>query len=442
VQAEGHVTGGVRILQIVALTLMIFPSDWVYKPIGADGFVAGILALLAFLTWIGSTLFGINNPRSQRNPMRAAVAGMWMVTLISYAIMHMHPRPSDQVLSADRWLMQLAGITGVIFICVDQVRSLEQVKQVLRALVWGAAFCGAVASLQFWLHNDITSSLHLPGFQLNSTAYTTVSTRGELQRVSGTAIQAIERGVASSMVLPLAVYRARYDRSRSSLRCWAPVVLIAAAIPISVSRSSVVATFLAMSTLLVLLPSVQRVKGLAIAPIALAGVFMTAHGYLGTVFGEFLLGTKDTSIAHRVNDYPFVEQLVRQAPLFGRGGGTYLPMDNIHILDNQYLTSLIELGLVGTAALTYYLLLPFLVALVARWRSSDPELRVLASAVAGAALAATICSSLFDSFSFPMFAYTDAFVAGIAAACYSIATHGVKRAASLHVVEPSTIGVI
>jgi O-antigen ligase len=436
------VTGGVRILQVIALTLMIFPSDRVFKPIGAGGSPAGIVALFAFVAWAGSTLFGINNPRAERNPMRAAVAGMWIVTLVSYAIMHLHPRPSDQMLSADRWLMQLAGLSAIVLTCVDHVRTHEQLRQVVRALVWGGAFCGAVATLQFWMHADLTSWLHLPGFHLNSTAYATVSTRDGLNRVSGTAIQAIELGVTASMILPLAIWLAIYDRARSRLLRSIPVVLIAAAIPVSVSRSSVIAIMLAMSTLLVLMPSVQRVHGLALAPVAIAGVFMTAHGFLGTIFREFLLGTKDPSIAHRVNNYPFVEQLVHQAPLFGRGAGTYLPVDNTHILDNQYLTSLIEIGLVGTVALAYYLLLPFFVALVARWRTTDPEIRMLGAALAGAALAATVCSSVFDSFSFPMFAYTEAFVAGIAGSCYSIASRGgYHDVPSQSVQEPSTIGV-
>ena len=130
----------------------------------------------------------------------------------------------------------------------------------------------------------------------------------------------------------------------------------------------------------------------------------------------------------RLYDYPEVERLVNQAPWLGHGGGTYLPVNPMFILDNQYLKTAIELGLIGVVVLVAFFLVPLISALVARRRSGDPELRLLCAALAGAALAAGVCSLTFDSLSFPMFANVYALVIGLIGACWRLAAAGKESA--------------
>jgi O-antigen ligase len=122
-----------------------------------------------------------------------------------------------------------------------------------------------------------------------------------------------------------------------------------------------------------------------------------------------------------VSDYPLVERFVQEAPWFGRGGGTYIPDNVLDVLDNQYLKTAIELGLVGVLALAAFFLVPMIAALVSRRRSSDPELRLLCAALAGAALAAAVSSLTFDSLSYPMFANVHALVIGLIGAGWRLA---------------------
>ena len=98
-----------------------------------------------------------------------------------------------------------------------------------------------------------------------------------------------------------------------------------------------------------------------------------------------------------------------------------MPTTRWDILDNQFLKTAIELGLVGVVALTAFFLVPTISALVARRRSSDPELRLLCAALAGAALAATACSFTFDSLSYPMFTGLYALVIGLIGAAWQLA---------------------
>src|SRR5689334_8320034 len=124
----------------------------------------------------------------------------------------------------------------------------------------------------------------------------------------------------------------------------------------------------------------HRVKALAAMPLAVAAVFLTSHGLIGTLKSFFQAGTSDPSVAHRVNNYPMVEKMVSEAPWFGQGRGTYIAKSAVNILDNQYLSTAIELGLVGVAALLFFFLWPAFAALLARKRTTDPELRDLAAA--------------------------------------------------------------
>jgi len=404
-------------LQIFVITLMVFPSDTVIKAVGAGGFVAALVALFGFAVWLVATLLGLHNPLDRRHPTRAALGALWLVSLVSYAIMHRTAQTGTTELAADRWLMQLAGMTGVALIAAECLTSLHAVKRVLRAVVWGAAFSGIVAAFQFWTSFDPAHYLRMiPGFSIN-VVNADVTFREGVKRVTGTAIDPIELGVVAGMLLPVALYLLIYDKERRLWKRWLPVICITLAVPITVSRSAIISLALAFGLFLVLLPSIRRVPFIAALPIAIVGVFAIGHGLISTIWTYFTLGSSDPSITHRTDNYNYVEELVRRAPWFGTGGGTYLPT-SLHILDNQYLTTVMELGLVGLAAVAFYFIIPLATALVARSRTADPELRALCGALAGAALAAAVCSGTFDSLSFPMFAYVDALVLGLCGACW------------------------
>jgi hypothetical protein len=411
----------VPMLQLFALTVMVIPSDTVIDAIGAQGYAAALVGMFAFAAFLAATVLGLHDPLQHRHPVRGVLCLLWLSVLVSYILMDQGALTVAQAAAADRLMMQLAVITGVALVAAECLNSLRDVRRVLRALTWGGAFCGVVAALQYWIALDITPYLRdLPGFSVNFERPAIVA-REALNRVSGTSLTAIELGVVAGMLLPPAIYLAIYDTDRSLRRRWAPAVLIGLAIPTSVSRSAIISVGLACAVLVVLMPTRQRLVALCAAPFAITAVFMSAPGVIGTLTRFFKAGTSDDSVKARVYDYPEVERLVSQAPWFGHGGGTYLPENLMYILDNQYLKTAIELGLVGVLVLAAYFLVPFISALVARRRADDRELRLLCAALAGAALAAGVCSLTFDSLSFPMFSNVYALVIGLIGACWRLA---------------------
>jgi hypothetical protein len=412
----------VRLLQAFAITLVVIPGDIVLKPVGADGYPAALIAYLLFIVWFAGTMLGEHHPLAYRYPARITLILLWIVSLASYALMNHALLSGTQVASANRWFMQLLGISAVIFVAAEGLRTLEDVRRVLRALIWAGAACGVVAGLQFKGHVDLTTYLKIPGFTTNAAASidALIVARGAQSRVPGTGIDPIEMGVAMSMLLALAIYMMMHDKDRPQWQRVVPVLLIGVAVTASVSRSAVIAVLVAVGGLILSFPPTRRLKGLAAFPIALGVIAMAAPGLLGTLANFFVSASSDPSVTHRTNNYPYVLQLVKQNPWFGQGGGTYEPAFNTNVLDNQYLTMVIELGLLGLAAFIFYLLWPALCAFAIRRHTANPELRDLCAALGAAELAAVATSATFDSLSFPMFYSIQALIVGLISAVWQI----------------------
>ena len=196
----------VLMLQLFALTVMVFPSDAVIAAIGATGYLAALIGMFVFAVFLAASLFGLHNPLEHRHPIRGLLCLLWLSALASYVLMDRGVVTGTEMASADRMLIQLAVITGVALVAAECLGSLHDIRRVLRILCWGGAFCGVVAALQFWISLDISSYLReLPGFSLNFENPGIVD-RAALNRVAGTAIHPIELGVVAGMLLPLAIY--------------------------------------------------------------------------------------------------------------------------------------------------------------------------------------------------------------------------------------------
>jgi O-antigen ligase len=406
-------------LQVFLVATFVFPSDSVIRIIGAQGYLSNLVAMALFLAWVTTAILGYHDPIHTRHPIRGALALLWICALLSYAAMPLFSPNEAQRLSADRWIMLLVGMSGVLLVAAEHLRAPADILRVIRTLVWGGAFSAGIALLQFWFLWDLKPLLRqaLPGFE-SGDAYGSFQGRDSLVRVTGTSIHPIEIGVVAGMLLPLAVWLAIYDRERVPARRWLPVGLIGMCVPMSVSRSAILAVGIAMGVFVICLPVRQRVWAIAATPVAVVGVFATTPGYLRTIIASFSAGTNDPSITNRLDNYPRVLALVREAPWLGRGGGTYLAPDATRILDNQYLKVAIEMGLLGVLALVVYLLVPAVAAFEMRARATEPELRALCAALGGACLAAAVGSYTFDSFSFPQFASVHAVILGLCGACW------------------------
>lgn len=405
----------VVMLQVFAVTLFVFPSNSVVRIVGANGYVAAIVGFACLGVWALNVALGTHNPLARRNPAQSILAIVWSSTLASYLVLAVNGTDPVRRMAADNNVLALLAISGVALIAAEGLRSLEEVRAVVRALAWGASFSAVVGVIQYVLHYDIaaTITLAMPGFDVSGPS-SPIGVRFGLMRVAGTALSPIEFGVVCGMILPLAIWLALSTRDARPWIRWAPVPLLLGGSVVSVSRSSVVAVVVGLVVLTPMLPAKERLVIFSMAPVALTAVFVFVRGYFATMFQYIAGATSDPSITTRTSDYAFTGELIREAPFLGHGPGWYIFRNAVEVTDNQFILTAINLGLVGVLALLVLLLGPAVAAFGSRRGTPDPEVRLLCAGVAAASLAGTVCSASFDSLAFPAFAGVIALLVGLA----------------------------
>lgn len=398
----------------MAVTLFAFPANMVFGPLGANGFVAMILALLLFVCWIASAAWGLHDPIPFRHPARLGLGILWIVTVMSFVHMGVGPATVEGKASAERWIITLLAVTGVVMVTAESVRSREALLSLVRALLWGATFCAVVALYQAVFHSDPThlwTNLMI-GMHDNG-GVTTFQLRSSFVRVAGTTFTPIELGVVMTMMVPLAIWRGLYDDPKYRWTPWIQTVLLVTAAVLTVSRSMILGVVVICIVMIPFLPAVARRWAAFVVPAGVLVVFLLVPGMIATIVGTVTVGGSDPSITTRTNNYPRVEAMVSLRPFLGTGPGTYMPVNALRILDNQYLKSAVEMGLLGVLAVTVCLALPAVAALMAARHLRDPMMKALAGCVAASSFVVLVASATFDSFSFPVFTMLFPFFAGL-----------------------------
>jgi O-antigen ligase len=169
----------------------------------------------------------------------------------------------------------------------------------------------------------------------------------------------------------------------------------------TISRTAILGIIV---TLIVLLPSwPRRERGMAYIVIIVSAVLLRAMvpGLLGTLGRLFAVIGSDADTRSRTSAISASATFIAQHPWFGRGFGTFLPQI-YRFLDNQWLGSLIESGIVGTLALLGLFATGWSLARRSRRASADPEARDLAQSVAAAVAVSAVLFGTFDALGFPM----------------------------------------
>jgi O-antigen ligase len=113
-------------------------------------------------------------------------------------------------------------------------------------------------------------------------------------------------------------------------------------------------------------------------------------------------------------------------PMLGRGFGTFLP--EYRILDNQYLVTLIDMGILGLVTLCAVSAVGFIAVLAARRHYEEPILNKLGPALAASLAAGAVLTGFFDALSFPQAAGMLFLVAGFSGAYWRMKdSHGTER---------------
>ncbi len=392
--------GAVTLLSWYVLLLMAIPSYLVIGPLGAAGPPATVLAAGLACWYLTSWCHPALRPDADRQPMRLAAVIFSCSVLASYASANLSSLPSLQVNGADRGLILLAAWLGVLLVAADGIEDHAQLAVLMRRVVIGATAVAALGIAEFITRSDLTSSLSIPGLQVNE-VITDLMTRNGLVRVNSTASQPLEFSAVLTMCLPLAIHQARYAARSRRLRRWLQVAVIGGTVPMAVSRSELLGLAAMALILLPSWPRRDRRRGyLAMALFPLA-VYLVRPGLIGSLARSFSQLGSDSSSTSRSGALSMAMPLISQHPWLGMGFQTFFPQSYFFV-DDQFVTSLIETGVVGLAAVLALFTAGLLTARAARRSARDRETRDLAWSLTAAIAVAAISFATFDMLSFPM----------------------------------------
>ncbi|MFD0688154.1 O-antigen ligase family protein [Actinomadura fibrosa] len=393
----------VTVLSVFVVMLTVVPARFIVGPLGAAGTPAGIMAVLCLFWYLSSMIAARTSPIRGVQPVRTVVVVFCCAMLASYAAANLRYLPALEANAADRGLILTAGWAGIALLAADGIPRLDRLEAVRRRLVAGGGFIAALGCLQFFTGLDLAGRLAFPGLT-TSTSYTSLLQRDEFNRPMATATHPIEFGVVLAMLLPLALHGAVHAGEGRRGRRWLLVCLILVVLPMTVSRSAILGLAVCCVVILPIWPAMWRFTAVVMLGVFMVGLRALVPGLIGTLTSLVSDIGSDSSTVTRTNDYVVLGDTFVHRPWLGQGFGTYLPQ-TYRILDNQYLLSAVETGVVGVAALLTVLLSGWFLARSARRAAlarRDAVTAHLAQCFAASMAVALFSFFTFDAFSFPM----------------------------------------
>jgi hypothetical protein len=410
----------VTVITWYAILLYVVPTDRRIEALGGAGSLAYLLAIVALLWWAWHR---IQSPaavgRQDVQWVRAAAFIFVGACVASYSKSALMALPSSDISVADLGLIRVGALVGILLLANDGITSEERFMVLVRRLTLFAGLYAGLGLVQFFTGVNIVDTWQIPGLSAGNTG---IGARAGFVRSAATAAHPLEYAVVLTMMLPFCLTAAIYDESRSAFLRWFPVVAVTLSSVLSVTRSAFIAL---AAVFLILLPSwppvTRRTMGFVMALGAVA-VYVAVPGMAGTVLGMFT--SSDSSVTSRTDSYDDALSFLVVSPFFGRGFGTFLPP--YRILDNQYLLTSVEIGLVGIATLLAVIVSAMAVANSARRHGKGQPMHAMGLALVASMLAGGLSFALFDAFAFPQACGTLFMVAGICGAYANLQRNGAK----------------
>jgi O-antigen ligase len=430
------------VLTIFLVALFGINARWVIPGTGAIGTPAMVIAITAAWWWWITRANPDLSSDADPNPIRMILLGyLWFVAL-SWGLSRLRLLSTLEVNGSNRALLTAIGLTGVALVVSDGVRSRLRLETLLRRVVVGGAVLSTVGLLQFFADIDLVAGFQLPGLVPNGEAVQALATRSDLSRAEGTALHSIEFSAVLAMVLPLAIHFAMNGRDHQQRRRYAVMTaLIGMAIPLSVSRTGILAVAVALLVTTIAWNWRQRIIGLVTAGVAAIAMGIAVPGLIGT-FRWLLFGaSEDPSVTARLERVPLVMEQVSERPWLGWGVGTFSP-DEDFLLDNQYFGTLIETGVVGLLVVVALILTAMTLCYLTFKHSQDDDTRRLATAIMAGIAVLPVVMYLFDAFFYSILMGVSFLLIGSAGALWRFALRDAGRGGIPEPFEPYRLPVL
>lgn len=318
-----------------------------------------VAVALVLLMWVSALLVD-PGLRLRRTPLDGPVALLVVASLGSVLLNVGRVAPlASAVLKAVMLFLTFIVLYYFISSVITSVAGVVVVTQFIVASVAVVAFFSIIEQRTgFNLFDHIRSVFPLVRFQGSITSF-----RFGLIRAVGSADHPIALGCLFAMTVPLGLAIAK---ARSKF-WWAPTVMILIGVLVSASRTPFIAIVTGAVAFYLLRPSDIRpllpltiplvivIKIVAPGSIAtLKASFFPSTGTAGLIASQRALAGDPTLISGRANFKPRLSEGMRR-PILGQGLGTRQvgadnPLRNAPILDNQWLSTFLDIGLLGVVA--------------------------------------------------------------------------------------------
>jgi O-antigen ligase len=309
----------------------------------------------------------------------------------------------------------------LFYLVVSVVRTHGQIHGIVRVLVACTSFVALSALIESRTHFNFFNHLHplLPGLQFNNPATAAgldaaYLNRSGVMRVYASSAHPIELSAVLVMVIPLAIYLLKTTGQR---RWLAAILLCALGSFATLSRTGIIMMIVCGLVFLWLRPVETRRIWPFLVPAFLAisialphtlGSFYAAFFPKGGLVAEQGQANTGTADGGRLTDIGPSLAEYSMTPLLGQGFGSRISQrlgvvnsvkTTARILDDQWLSTLLETGAVGAIGLLW-LFVRTIRRLVRRAREDDGPEGWLATGLAASLYAFAVGMLTFDAFGF------------------------------------------
>ena len=432
--SQRTVIGWHRFIALIVLVVMFVPIGR-YKLPGSLPFdveLYRVVVAICLLLWIASLLVD-SRMRLASTPFDAPLLLILACVLGSEVT---NPgRVGTLASEVVKSLTFFASFVLVYYLTATTIRRRADAEFLLKLLTLSGTAIGIFAVLEQRTHYNVFDHLHTILPFLTFEGQLSYLKLGSNLRVFGPSQQPIALGAALVVILPVAIYFARV----SSRRWWFAAVLLLLGAFASGSRTAMVMLTVEGIVFFCLKPAETVKLWPALIP-AFAVVHVALPGTIGSLKDAFfpkggLIAQQSQSQA----DYnpllaggriSLIEPMLNEAsqkPVFGEGYGTRItgfdtPNRNAPILDNQWLSNVLEVGFVGLAAWAWLMVTACRKLFGAARRAEEVRDNWLFTALGASVASFAVGMVTFDAFSFTQAAFIFWILLGLSAALLKIAT--------------------
>ena len=362
---------------------------------GEIGSPALLITIPALLFWAAGWIVPQVGLDRRPHPMRPALLLYVWIMMASYVVAMSRPLTELEASGAGRALVTSLALVGIALLVADGINTLSRLETLLRRLVTAIAFVSLLGIAQFFSGQAL--QLDIPGLVWNSEAF--LAGRSAFTRPGATTLHPIEFSVVTAAALPLAIHFALMSSDRTARRNFAVAsAIIALAVPLSISRSGLLALAVGLLTLSFAWNWRRRFSAAITFVIAVPVLWMAIPGLVGTLISLFEGTDYDPSIQARIDRRPRIMSLIRQRPWLGLGNGTW-SVDDYFLIDNEIYVTTLETGITGALVVAGIFATGVFVAIAVKYLpGADASTGHLGHAIGASIASIAISFATFDAF--------------------------------------------